>query len=1066
MGRVEDLYELIGILDSINYDEVINEKEIDSLNLWINNHEYVHDKQLIDIINIIKEIIKDGIVNEDEKKRIVDLVKKFYKENMTESERLSCLNGIIDGIVSDNVVNIKEIKKLQFWILSNTELASNILYQRVFYLLKKININDLDEEEVLDDFRKLAFDNFVTNKTQSLKYKISNNILIGNDLIKLIGEKDMIDKIHKSAMIQINNILSHKVSFIEADLDIVIISLSLIALLYYNSSYWDHVRDVYNELYDKYSEQRIEHKLREIIYKYNNGKNDEQWLINYVLENAIVPMYYLPSFFDFIYDIYKYNFECNISDKNLDEEFEFIYDGLKSLLSSGIENNDVEINVTRKSYRLIKCTKNVIIGNETIHNIIELSENILKIIDEYYWNNKNICGNNIYYNYGFDNWLKTINIDYEKNVNKEKKNRFTSSWKPEFQLEGNNVYLVPPNHKIKNTYNYQYINVVVTCDGEKIYENNRPDIYDMFGGYKIIVNRIKLDNPLGNIRYIVYCNNEIIYDSGENLFRDYIIFKSNGQEYKNNTDYNGQIDILHKNKDDNYDHVYYENDYYCLSTKNVNAGDTFFINGNLINFSTKLECGLVGSKLDSYLLKDVEYPIYSSLEKYIIETTENLNNIGIMINDKRNKLSDLDYQLKSRGGYNDYIIDLDLTSNSIYSIYAFKINSGEEISKSRTNLALVDNLEFDCNQLDNNNYAINVSSSLFDQEISEVLNIKEKDELYISSFIDSQEYKLFLKLNIKLFKLDNNGWMTFDDYIWVKDVSNYSKLYTYGIDSDYIIVKGNKSVSIQTLYNRQKNNPIGMYEFGSSVANNFEDESLKIIFFKDNKIIDNISCYCKTVLANPQSLYSFDSINGTLKITPKLYGKGIITLKIYDGDNNIYYQDITKPNEVIEINELKSFTEYKIQLIEQAEEFSFDEDRILYSRIDSFYCLKDLKGRYFKLDKAKISKIIGGVFQYRNFILWNTFVSFKEQIDETTYEGEIYYFTGENKYVFKTCNPVEIELVSDPIDDVIEVSITCEGDGLLINFDKRTILDKDDPRATDIYSYEMNLKKGGKEWQN
>ena len=73
-------------------------------------------------------------------------------------------------------------------------------------------------------------------------------------------------------------------------------------------------------------------------------------------------------------------------------------------------------------------------------------------------------------------------------------------------------------------------------------------------------------------------------------------------------------------------------------------------------------------------------------------------------------------------------------------------------------------------------------------------------------------------------------------------------------------------------------------------------------------------------------------------------------------------------------------------------------------------------------------------------------------IEPGIFNGEIYYYSEGRKYIFKTCNPVEVELVSDPINDTIEVAITYEGDGLLVDFNRRTILDKDDPRATDITS--------------
>lgn len=67
--------------------------------------------------------------------------------------------------------------------------------------------------------------------------------------------------------------------------------------------------------------------------------------------NAIVPAAFLPDYFDFIFDIYKINFNYSLNDK-LYEEFSFIFNGLKDSIST--DDDLLNVNVTRKTYRLIK----------------------------------------------------------------------------------------------------------------------------------------------------------------------------------------------------------------------------------------------------------------------------------------------------------------------------------------------------------------------------------------------------------------------------------------------------------------------------------------------------------------------------------------------------------------------------------------------------------------------------------------------------------------------------------------------------------------------------------------
>ena len=102
------------------------------------------------------------------------------------------------------------------------------------------------------------------------------------------------------------------------DSEIVFLSLTLIGLLNYDSNFWDYVRQEYEVLYSRFSEQKIEGQIRNVINKYKTD-NDPR-IISYVLKNAIVPKPFLPSFFEFIDDIYRLNFNFNI-DITIDKIF-------------------------------------------------------------------------------------------------------------------------------------------------------------------------------------------------------------------------------------------------------------------------------------------------------------------------------------------------------------------------------------------------------------------------------------------------------------------------------------------------------------------------------------------------------------------------------------------------------------------------------------------------------------------------------------------------------------------------------------------------------------------------
>lgn len=76
--------------------------------------------------------------------------------------------------------------------------------------------------------------------------------------------------------------------------------------------------------------------------------------------------------------------EYSISDdKNeLYEDFKFIYDSLRSNIL--LDDDNIQINVTKKSYKLIKSTKQLIINSNDTDEIIRLSIRVAEIIDKKY----------------------------------------------------------------------------------------------------------------------------------------------------------------------------------------------------------------------------------------------------------------------------------------------------------------------------------------------------------------------------------------------------------------------------------------------------------------------------------------------------------------------------------------------------------------------------------------------------------------------------------------------------------------------------------------------------------
>ena len=77
----------------------------------------------------------------------------------------------------------------------------------------------------------------------------------------------------------------------------------------------------------------------------------------------------------------------------------------------------------------------------------------------------------------------------------------------------------------------------------------------------------------------------------------------------------------------------------------------------------------------------------------------------------------------------------------------------------------------------------------------------------------------------------------------------------------------------------------------------------------------------------------------------------------------------------------------------------------------------------------------------------------------TDYTKESFIHTSKGSFYLFKINPVEVEICGDEVDGTVELSITKDGDGLLLDFEHHAIMNTlDDQNAVDIFSYIMDLK--------
>lgn len=147
----KDLQTLVGIIQGIKSDSVINEKEQTEIIKWINSHkEYEHKQPYKEVIEIIREALSDNVLTQEECENIIWFCNQYIKKTdyfdiVTSS--IQKLTGIIKGITLDNEINIKELEYLDQWLEEHDFLKNSYPYDELYNLTTSIIQDKIITEE-------------------------------------------------------------------------------------------------------------------------------------------------------------------------------------------------------------------------------------------------------------------------------------------------------------------------------------------------------------------------------------------------------------------------------------------------------------------------------------------------------------------------------------------------------------------------------------------------------------------------------------------------------------------------------------------------------------------------------------------------------------------------------------------------------------------------------------------------------------------------------------------------------------------------------------------------------
>jgi len=162
---------LIGMLSGIQFDNIVNQRELSEIINWCNLHRRFQNKfPFSEIIPLIDHALSDGILTDEEIQDILWLCKNVahhdgfntYYDIVTSS--LQQLQGIIHGIMADNILLEEEINQLYTWMDTRDFLKGFYPFDEIYTLLITIRRDGIiseDEKNML----KAYFGNFIDTRT-------------------------------------------------------------------------------------------------------------------------------------------------------------------------------------------------------------------------------------------------------------------------------------------------------------------------------------------------------------------------------------------------------------------------------------------------------------------------------------------------------------------------------------------------------------------------------------------------------------------------------------------------------------------------------------------------------------------------------------------------------------------------------------------------------------------------------------------------------------------------------------------------------------------------------------
>lgn len=174
---------LLGIIEGISVDSVINSEEIKFLNLWLEDHKELRDSHpYSELLPVVENAVSDRNLSIEEKEDILWLCEKLRSTEFFDvaTADIQRLHAVLGGIASDGAITEAELKGLSDWLSDHEHLQTCWPYEEVGSLITSVLSDkriDRDEQELLMGFFT-EFVSILDNRTiVSPKFTLKGNVV-------------------------------------------------------------------------------------------------------------------------------------------------------------------------------------------------------------------------------------------------------------------------------------------------------------------------------------------------------------------------------------------------------------------------------------------------------------------------------------------------------------------------------------------------------------------------------------------------------------------------------------------------------------------------------------------------------------------------------------------------------------------------------------------------------------------------------------------------------------------------------------------------------------------------